>query len=772
MTEELPEGWCWATVEQLVSSTDYGTSAKTNEDSDGIPVLRMGNIVDGALSLTNLKYLPADHDEFPKLLLQPGDLLFNRTNSPELVGKSAVYTGSPKQCSFASYLIRLKSQGMLPYLLAAYINSPYGRAWVRSVVQQQVGQANVNGSRLLALTVPVPPLAEQRRIVAKIEGLTARSRATRAALAEVPTLLEQFRQSVMASAFRGDLTANWREKHPDTEPAAVLLASIRDERRKQWEAKYPKKKYVAPDPVDDADLPELPVGWEYARADEVVAAGTVITYGIVLPGDQVEGGVPYVRGQDIEDGRILVEQLARTSPEIAARHDRSSLLEGDVLLCIIRHLKVAVVPAGMDGANLTQGTVRLRPSDAILGPYLAGYLAGPTAQGWMKERYFGMAMPRINVEDARAIPIPVAPLEEQREIIRQIEVTGRRHQAVVAAVTHPSEDTPRLALADWLQEHDEEAVAVAIRASVRDRGWGRFPDTVRDRWSPWNACHGGWPGIIGRTRPGDLPDSPWLTSLELTGNRVTDAGLKELAALTNLTYLDLRNTPVTDAGLEELAPLEHLAQLDLTDTPVTDAGLKRLVRLQNLTGLGLFRTRVTHEGLGELANFNKLTSVWLSEVTDRTLGVLREVHRLPVLGNAEAAGNGRPIMPEDVIRLNLDGTQVTDAGLRELAAFKNLTNLYLGGSPVTDAGLKELAVFKNLTTLTLHDTRVTDDGLKELAPLKNLATLTVPCRITDDGLKELAPLKSLTTLYLGCTCVTDAGVQELQRALPRCKIEK
>jgi len=341
-------------------------------------------------------------------------------------------------------LIRLCPRAELdPRFLHLFFQTPQYWAYIFENVSG-IAQPSCNASKLATIPIQLPPLAEQRRIVAKIEELTARSRAARAALAEVPTLLEQFRQSVLASAFRGDLTATWRAMHPDTEPASVLLARIRDERRKQWEAKYPKKNYVEPDPVDDTELPELPAGWEYARADEVVATGTVITYGIVLPGDQVEGGVPYVRGQDIEDGRLLVEQLAKTSQEIAARHDRSSLLEGDVLLCIIRHLKVAIVPAGLDGANLTQGTVRLRPSEAILGPYLAGYLAGPAAQGWMKERYFGMAMPRINVEDARGIPIPVVPLEEQREIIRRIEVNDHRQQAVVAAVNQALDEMNNL----------------------------------------------------------------------------------------------------------------------------------------------------------------------------------------------------------------------------------------------------------------------------------------------------------------------------------------
>ncbi|OIQ90417.1 type-1 restriction enzyme EcoKI specificity protein [mine drainage metagenome] len=167
---ELPEGWVWATVEQVSGLVEYGSSSKTNEDFTGIPVLRMGNIVEGELVLDELKYLPIKHDEFPKLLLMTGDLLFNRTNSPELVGKTAVFSGSPQKCSFASYLIRVRlAEGVASRFLAAYINSTHGRKWVKSVVTQQVGQANVNGTKLQALRIPVPPVTEQHRIVAEVE---------------------------------------------------------------------------------------------------------------------------------------------------------------------------------------------------------------------------------------------------------------------------------------------------------------------------------------------------------------------------------------------------------------------------------------------------------------------------------------------------------------------------------------------------------------------------------------------------------------------------
>ncbi|AKV04342.1 Type I restriction-modification system, specificity subunit S [Labilithrix luteola] len=272
-------------MDDLAALVQYGSSSKTSEDEAGIPVLRMGNIVDGRLVFEGLKYLPHKHEEFPELLLKPGDVLFNRTNSPELVGKTAVFTAEhPSPCSFASYLIRLRFREYEPNLFAAYLNSTHGRAWIRSCVTQQVGQANVSGGKLKELEIPVPPLNEQRRIVAKLETLRARSSRAREALDAVPALLEKLRQSILAAAFRGDLTRHWRAKNKDVEPASKLLERIRIERRKKWEeselaklkakGKAPtddrwKSKYTDPERVDTTRLPDLPEGWCWAAWQEV-----------------------------------------------------------------------------------------------------------------------------------------------------------------------------------------------------------------------------------------------------------------------------------------------------------------------------------------------------------------------------------------------------------------------------------------------------------------------------------------------------------------------
>jgi type I restriction enzyme S subunit len=203
---ELPEGWVWARVGQISHTIQYGTSEKANLDPSGIPVLRMGNIQDGNIDFGNLKYLSHETPKINGLLLDAGDILFNRTNSAELVGKTAVYRSTHPKATFASYLIRVKAcDSYLPELVSYYINSFYGRKYIAAVVSQQVGQANVNGTKLANMPIIVPPLDEQVRIVAELERkfsiiedleTTVRANLTRA---------ERARQAILKRAFEGKL---------------------------------------------------------------------------------------------------------------------------------------------------------------------------------------------------------------------------------------------------------------------------------------------------------------------------------------------------------------------------------------------------------------------------------------------------------------------------------------------------------------------------------------------------------------------------------------
>ncbi|MBT2480862.1 restriction endonuclease subunit S [Streptomyces sp. ISL-94] len=228
----LPSHWSVQPLGRLCRNIEYGTSAKAHTDpAEGdVPVLRMGNIQDGHLDLQKLKYLPVDHPDITKLTLIDGDLLFNRTNSAELVGKSAIYRSNMGPATFASYLIRCQlAPGIEPEWVSLCINSPEGRRYVASVATQQVGQANVNGTKLAAFPIPVPPHAEQLRLLGELREWHETVDRTAAITSRALHRSAHLRQSLLRHAFSGKLVS----QDPADEPASVLLERITGEREAQ-----------------------------------------------------------------------------------------------------------------------------------------------------------------------------------------------------------------------------------------------------------------------------------------------------------------------------------------------------------------------------------------------------------------------------------------------------------------------------------------------------------------------------------------------------------
>jgi type I restriction enzyme S subunit len=169
---EIPDSWVWCRLGDLSTDLTYGTSVRADDFGD-IPVLRMGNItMSGEILYSNLKYVKESISDLPKLFLKKYDLIFNRTNSFELVGKCAVYDKDDKY-TLASYLIRVRFlEDTCSKYISRYINSKICReTQIEPDTIQQNGQANFNGTKLSKILIPLPPLCEQRRIINKIDQL-------------------------------------------------------------------------------------------------------------------------------------------------------------------------------------------------------------------------------------------------------------------------------------------------------------------------------------------------------------------------------------------------------------------------------------------------------------------------------------------------------------------------------------------------------------------------------------------------------------------------
>jgi type I restriction enzyme, S subunit len=238
----LPDGWIWEKLAWMTCGVDYGTAAKSAK-TGLVPVLRMGNLQNGRIDWSDLVYT-SDPQEIEQYELHRGDILFNRTNSPELVGKTALYLGE-RPAIFAGYLIRINHNSSVvdDSYLNLFLNSSIARQYGNSVKTDGVNQSNINGEKLQNYPFPFCSLAEQREVVRLLDGTLSRCDRLISEIEEHLQRANALRQTILARAFCGELVA----QDQNDEPASVRLERIRSERdrsatKKERPAKNGRKK--------------------------------------------------------------------------------------------------------------------------------------------------------------------------------------------------------------------------------------------------------------------------------------------------------------------------------------------------------------------------------------------------------------------------------------------------------------------------------------------------------------------------------------------------
>lgn len=438
---ETPEGWARVPASVLGHWGSGGTPKATAPAlyDGGIPWAVIGDLSDGPLRKTERTLSEKGLAESSAKWVPPGALLIAMYGS---IGKLGITE------------IRCTTNQAIAHLV------PHSGADVRFLFYQFLhrradllaegkggAQQNISQGVLKSFEVLLPPVDEQRRIADRLDDLLARARRARETLADVPVLLDQLRQSVLAAAFRGDLTTSWREAHPEVEPAAVLLERIRTERRRRWVAANPKKKYEPPARIDSEaeGLPELPAGWEWATLEDLTDSTRLIQYGILKPGPDIPNGVPYVKVRNMKGEVIDVQGLSRTSPEIHAQYSRSALARGDLLMSIRgSYGGVAIVPDELDGANITQDSARIAPLPGVDRHFLRAMLRSPACQAYFNEVATGMAVRGVNIGDLRPTRVPLPPLAEQVEVAQRVEEAQSAAEAVEAEVAELLNDLQAL----------------------------------------------------------------------------------------------------------------------------------------------------------------------------------------------------------------------------------------------------------------------------------------------------------------------------------------
>ncbi len=449
--EALPEGWLLTNLGKVVAEFQSGFACGNhNSEGRGIIHLRPMNIsTDGRLVLNDVRFVEVEVTNW----LKAGDVLFNNTNSSELVGKTALASGRDKY-AFSNHMTRIRvSSALEASFLATELQYLFRHGYFKVHCNNHVSQASIS-SKYLNHRLPfiVPPLPEQRRIVAKIEALQSRSRKAREALEAIPPLLEQFRQSVLAAAFRGDLTADWREQHPEVEPASVLLDRIRTERRRKWEeselikfkakGKLPKDDswkvlYVEPEPVDETDLPELPAGWSWASMEILTLDGP--QNGLYVPRTKYVEGTPILRIDDYQT------DWCRSSTELQqidideATYKLYELRTGDLVVNRVNspsHLgKSIVITESNIPAVFESNMMRLELASQSVAYYCHYFLTSTFGKVLLtKNAKWAVNQASINQGDVVATPIPLAPTHEQQAILDLIRNAQNRAKAATIEI--------------------------------------------------------------------------------------------------------------------------------------------------------------------------------------------------------------------------------------------------------------------------------------------------------------------------------------------------
>ena len=279
---EVPESWEWLNVESFTYDLQYGTSEKSSNEGD-VPVLRMGNISRiGTIDFTDLVY-SSNKDDISKYALLKDDILFNRTNSSEWVGKTAIFK-SDLPAIYAGYLIRVRCILVCPDYINFVLNSSYHRDWCNSVKTDAVNQSNINAQKLSKHLIPIPPYEEQLRIVAETKIWMNVIDKLDCDVSEFEQLISKIKSKILDLAIHGKLVP----QDPNDEPAIELLKRIN-----------PKHT-----PCDNAHYENLPDSWCWTTLGEVCELITGSTPSKLHP-EYYGGDFPFYKPTDLDAGRYV-----------------------------------------------------------------------------------------------------------------------------------------------------------------------------------------------------------------------------------------------------------------------------------------------------------------------------------------------------------------------------------------------------------------------------------------------------------------------------------
>ena len=425
----VPPGGVWATLGQVTESMKNGIYRPASSYSeDGIPCLRMYNIDQGKIVWRDIKRMLLSEEEVSDYELLPGDLLVNRVNSRELVGKTVAIPDNLGRCVFESknIRVRLRKEFVIPEYACYYLLAEGSRYFMQNA-QQVVGMASINQAQVASFPLPLAPVQEQRRIVAELEKQFTRLDAGVAALRRIQAELKRYRAAVLKAACEGQLVPNEAQlakaEGRSMETGEALLTRILNDRRQNWQG---RGKYKEPLPAKTNGLSKLPDGWTWATVGQITESHDGRRVPLkVSDRDLRSGPYPYYGASGIIDD---IDHFLFDGEYLLIAEDGANLLS--------RNTPIAFKASGRFWVNNHAHVVQTYGGVPLA--FLAIYLNGNDLSFLIT----GSAQPKLTKGALDRLVVPLPPLTEITRIVAEVE---RRISVVVGLETIARDNLHRAA---------------------------------------------------------------------------------------------------------------------------------------------------------------------------------------------------------------------------------------------------------------------------------------------------------------------------------------
>lgn len=437
---DLPPSWAVAPLELLA---EINPRAVALPESDGSPVhfvpMRAVTEEFGGIDVSERRSFGAVRKGYTAF--QAEDVLFAKITPCMENGKLALVPELQDGIGFGStefHVVRARA-GVAPRWLAYFLSQAEFRKFARRNMTGTAGQLRVATQWLSATGLPLAPAAEQTRIVDKLEELLSDLDAGVAELKAAQKKLAQYRQSLLKAAVEGQLTEAWRAQHGEPEESgAQLLARILRERRARREAKQHAKfeaqgkappkgwqtDYDEPSIANDTKLPALPSGWTWATLGELT--DTLTSGSRDWSPFYDRGTCTFVMAQNVRPWRPDFTFKQLVDPPLGHRDRARSMIRKDDLLVTIVGANTGQacrVDKELNDHFVCQSVALIRLSDSSLSEFVNGVLNSPEhGQRQFREMNYGAGRPHLSFDQLESVLVPLPPLAEQQEMLRQFEI--------------------------------------------------------------------------------------------------------------------------------------------------------------------------------------------------------------------------------------------------------------------------------------------------------------------------------------------------------------